>query len=281
MTASSVLCVVTNYKRPQNVVRIIDALDKQTVRPRIVVVDNNNPLTLKDGGDDLEIAMCANDQSKLIDDYWRVRENAGPPVRWAPALFRHDCEYVLFVDDDLLPGKRMVEFLLGQADGITTGLSTIGLKGRIFRRDAVSHHLQYRRANVRRNGKPSAVDITCRVHLTRMCHVRHAVRMTSELVLYANITGLGGGMAGVDDARKLASTHDDILLCMGIQDRTGCPSYIAAACDDPDCGWTELPAPHALNANPHHETDRTRLINAIERMGWRRPLAMEYTVNGK
>ena len=246
-TGNGVLAVVTNYKRPENVGKIVAALRNQTVPPTVVVVDNA-PAGLK--------SFCIN-----ADDVWRFTENHGPPCRWAPALMDLDHKYTLFLDDDLLPGPRAVEACLQAADELNDMFATLGVIGRRFTRDTKLGY-GYRRHNVSRCiGRMRCVDVTCRAHfivtdrLVKTLDLRNAL---FDQVEYCDIDSL--------------RIHDDILLCQSLQlGKRGYRSYLLRQSSDPEeslC-MKNLPAGKGVSSNPNHAADRTRLINYIAALGWR------------
>jgi hypothetical protein len=83
-----VTAFVPNWRRPANVRKIIPALRKQTVKPRIVLVDNSQ-------------GYITVDRSEQPDDVWKAPFNAGPFYKFLVA--KHYDGWLYFNDDDVVP----------------------------------------------------------------------------------------------------------------------------------------------------------------------------------
>lgn len=88
----SVTIVITNYLRPDNVVRLIDALCNQTVAPTIFVWDNSPTGEFDD---------------PRVDWMIRSSRNARCTPRWWMASHAQT-DFVLVHDDDLMPAHSQV-----------------------------------------------------------------------------------------------------------------------------------------------------------------------------
>lgn len=250
----SVLVVLINYRRPQNLLEILPAVRAQSEPCKIVVVDNHPESEPE--------CRLPSEVEASVDDVWRFKQNTGPSCRFAPALLTHDCEYVAFLDDDFVPAPRAIEHLLKTAKQVNDKFATIGEIGRIFPRAVDRGHLDYRYApkNVTRTEAPRQVDMTCRAHFVRAELVRHALDLKWDLLRrYANT-----------DYPQVLYTHDDILLCLGIQRATGYPSYMTPL-DPTDTAIIakELPGPNAVHHRPGHKKTRSRLVSRCGRLGWK------------
>lgn len=251
---TKVLAIVTNWRRPSNVNRIIESLAWQTVRPTIVVVDNSG------GGSYGPYGFC----HTSVDDIWTFDTNHGPPCRWAPALMDTEHRYALFIDDDLLPGKSLVESFVKAARGLQDGFTTIGAIGRNF--DVAcnlpkhSHRHVYRRRNVRRGiNSYVKVDMTCRVHFVHTRDVVRAVQLRHDVL---------ASQWDDPEIRDIVATHDDIFLCLGIQ-RAKYPQPCWLMPLGNSMHYTNLPAGReTVSARPTHTEHRTKLINYCHALGW-------------
>jgi hypothetical protein len=88
----SLTVILTNYKRPENVRRLIQALSQQTVKPTLFVWDNSSEQDCDD---------------PRIDWLIRSSQNAKCSPRWWMASHANT-DFVLIHDDDLLPSHPMV-----------------------------------------------------------------------------------------------------------------------------------------------------------------------------
>lgn len=91
-----VSAVVLNWKRPENVKRIVTALRQQSVPVHVTVVNQGEPLEVD------------------CDCYYYATCDFGPIGRYIPLLFCRE-DYTFFLDDDLLPATDTVEFFLANA----------------------------------------------------------------------------------------------------------------------------------------------------------------------
>lgn len=81
-----VTAILLQYKRPEKLARLIDALKGQTEKPEIMVIDNGpQPFTLREVG-----------------KYVRIPWNAGCWIRLAFARYTAT-DWIVFMDDDVLP----------------------------------------------------------------------------------------------------------------------------------------------------------------------------------
>jgi glycosyltransferase involved in cell wall biosynthesis len=258
-TVADVLVVLTNWKRPANVRLIVQAFLAQTVPVDIVVVDNSP----KDGESEFNEPELA---ARLLD-VWRFRDNAGPPCRFAPSFMRHSHRYILFHDDDLLPGPRAVEHLMEAAKRAGERFATIGQTGRRFeggpnsyRHPMPGYQWLYVPRNVKRSENLTPVDMTCRSHFVRADQMQHVLTFKWELLR----------TLGSEKVRPAIDVHDDLLLCLGIQKVKGWPSYLTHVGPPETCLRRQnLPAPYAVSERQPHHAERTDLIQWAELLGWR------------
>jgi len=261
---ASVLAILTNYARPQNIPIIVSALRQQTHPVDIVIVDNSPHCSCAMSH------VAAWDTSQIMD-VWRFTKNAGPPCRFAPALMQHDHSHVLFIDDDLVPGAHAVEHLIKTAELFDNEFATLGEIGRRVHggnRDYMASRgrgeWRYCTHNIRRRTWPFPVDITCRVHFVRADCVRHVLSMKWDILQH-----FGDDTAQEGDRRGWWR-EDDILLCTSIQRATGFASYLTPVADrNTYLRRRDLPAPGAHSSRTYHKTDRSRCVRMAVRVGWK------------
>ena len=272
---NKVLVIITNFMRPANVSRIIEAFAAQSVPCTIKVVDNSPR--------GAPLAEWWHYPAEKVADIWRFTENHGPPCRFAPALLDHTHPYTLFYDDDLLPGPLAVENLLEVAEKLNNNFANLGMIGRRFRppQDPRNGRGRYLPRNIERLQTPVAVDMTCRTHFVKTCDVRHAINFKWDLI----------DAAGKDISSHVF-VHDDMLLCLGIQHATGLGTYIIPACEpDRSLKIADLPDAHAVSIRRGdsemggykvHLNERSELVDLAERVGWKsRWATLETEMRGK
>lgn len=240
------LCVLTNWKRPQNVMECVDAWRPQV--DRLVVVDNA-PFNPNPANENVPYpfelySKYAADESNGLYDVWRWTENSGPPCRWAPALIDgHNFDYVVFADDDLIPVPDAVSKMLNRARVMDNAFSTIGTEGRDFRQSYMDKkYYTYKYGNA----PGPVVDLTVRMHFVRASLLYLALAYRTHLCERFG-----------DEARKLCSVHDDFLLCHGIRYKTRFPSMIipgliAKNLDDKE---------GAVHRRPGHIEERQKMVD--------------------
>lgn len=240
-----VTAIVTNWKRPGNVEAIVTALNRQSVRPNVVLVDNS------------ELGKFAAGLLQ-IGEYWRFPDR-GIVSRFAPALLDLTSEYTLFLDDDLLPGPRCVENLLSVAQNLYGHFSTIGQIGRIYHRvtnAGLAYEYKRRNAKIPQDESRAKVDLTCRAHFVRTSYLQESIKRLSHV---SRVVG-----------PAIARRHDDICLCQSIQRETGHPSYIVRVTPETALRAQDLPdGSVGASAAGSWTEDRTKLIDAFAGMGWR------------
>ncbi len=93
--------MLTLYKRPEKLVEQLDAIEKQTLKPREVLLfhDAANP--------PIDFELNENLRSRIAN-YIRVDKNVGVWGRFAGGLLAKS-KYICFFDDDTIPGNRWLE----------------------------------------------------------------------------------------------------------------------------------------------------------------------------
>lgn len=131
----SVTVVITNYLRPTNVERLIDALRRQTVKPTIFVWDNSPTM-------DFQVAQ--------VDWIIRSSKNTRCTPRWWMASHA-ETDFVLIHDDDLMPSHPKV--LAWTLDAATKAAPfAVGAAGVILKHNAgywESRHVGLRAKRIR------------------------------------------------------------------------------------------------------------------------------------
>lgn len=154
---AQVTAVLLNWKRPQNLPRLVSRLHEQSERPEVWVVNNAPEL-----------------QAFGADRVAHIPWNAGVSIRVLMAVYV-ETPWVLFVDDDLMPGDAgwLADALViaGRHDSVITGCwgRLLDLAPPHYRRDAMGHVdiikgrvMLFRRdllANVRLPAVPADLDV--------------------------------------------------------------------------------------------------------------------------
>lgn len=242
--------IVINWRRPDNIGRIVAALLAQT-KPidKITIVDNSpNGSLISNAG-------------RKVSVWYFPDDGIGPVCRFAPALLHCKYDYTMFVDDDLVPGRALHEQFLATARVLDNKFATIGDVARIYRQTGSlsKPSYYYVMSDVpRHDDKPRVVDLTCRGHFIRTSDVRYALEFRDKL--RQNYTD--------DDWLK----HDDILLCCGIQLFTGKPSYLLPTVSPHKkhrLVSTALNDDNAMSRQSNHHSVRNTLITRATSIGWR------------
>jgi len=233
-----VLAVVTNYNRPDNVMKICRELRGQPCD--VVVVDNAATP---------EKSVCSSVLTH-VRDIFRMNENYGPSCRFAAAaMLAHRYEYTWLLDDDFMPASWAVDTLKRLAEKLPLQWTTLGQVGRRFGVDREGKPY-YRKKNIGRNiGEMVPVDMTCRTHFFE----------SSRAIAALDQMGL---MAA---AGKLPLTwEDDMMLCLS---GTGC-SYLVPS-DQPIMMGNLPKGDDASGARPCHSANRTECARLSYELGWR------------
>lgn len=259
---SEVLIILTNFSRPQNMPRVIQAWREQTVKCKIVVADNSPGVGVDHGS-----SSYYSQELEGADDVWRWTENSGCPCWIAPAVMLYGHRYVLRADDDLLPGKRAVEHLLNTAKMLNDEFTTIGQVGRKFSRwmTEVDMGYGYDRKNVPMGGLPVKVDLTCRASFFKAESAMWIPVFRQTLLTHRN--------TDPELAKKLVGIHDDFLLCMGVQTWTGQPSYVIPQLLDQETLLVKenlKNGPESVWQRPNHYEERDQMLQLCHQVGWNR-----------
>jgi predicted O-methyltransferase YrrM len=228
--------IVVNYKRPRNVLRIVAALR-----------DQSEPcdVTLIDAAAGAEFALDQ-EAHEAADRVFSLDHNFGPYNRFVP-LAAFASEFTYFQDDDMVPGRRVIEHFLRAADTLGT-FGVLGQDGRIVDADGTYHVV-----GVPRTLDFQPVDIVCRGYFVRTSNLPAVVRQRFEMSLIPD-----------------ESLEDDLLLCTAMNMVCGLGNYLTPI--DPD-GETlmnrqELPDDFARCRRHGHARVRTEFCRAAMAVGW-------------
>jgi hypothetical protein len=236
--------VVINWKRPQNVLRIIGALRAQSVNCVITICD------AAQRGSEWELPPAARDQ---VDTVYHFSRDYGSLTRFIPSS-GYMQEYLLYLDDDLLPGRRAIEYLLNCAQRLPE-FGVLGEKGRTLKRDG-----KYRAIDApRRSEAFTEVDFIVRAGLVR----------TENLYC---IDLFRRRMRLMPGQNPDLTRHDDLLLCTALKTVKNLRCYLTPTrngMDDSRLFRQELPSPHAISSRPDHFQVRTQFLTKAREEGWR------------
>jgi glycosyltransferase involved in cell wall biosynthesis len=245
--------VLTSYKRPNNLPRVLNAVLNQTVpHTRLVLVDNS-PRQFHPSVKD----------TRAFDDVIRFEDNAGPCCRYFGAMFA-DTKYTLFLDDDMLVGNRFVEACYEAAKTVDDKFATISGIGRsthrnkAYRKDRTQQRIKMLKRNVKRLEKQRGIDVTCRGHFFHSTSIGYAVKYYQM----AKEQGLG----------KSVLRNDDMFLSLGSQLDTGFKSYMTGRLDnaaETSMNRKELASPFACSGNDDHRISRNAVVKFFLEQGWR------------
>ena len=234
----TVLGVVINWKRPQNVAKIANRLAAQC--SRVVIVDNSPD----------EFDCDGFEGDPFVDDVWRIFNNGGPQVRWLPALTANE-EFVFFVDDDLIPHENAVERLLAQHAQLSVRhpVGVIGSHARIL--DLPKYN--YREAMPTAGGVVP-VTMTCRLHFLKTSLLPHVLHMRFDM------------LKRFSDAHdvELINRHDDIVLCSGLA-KIGASHFSVGPLSDDILDIADV----GMCERRDHNAERRRMTKMAFDCGWR------------
>lgn len=244
----SVEVVVVHYKRPDNIPDIIHALRAQTANPRITLIDAHpsREFVLKPG-------------SPKADRTIELSHNFGGFNRYVP-LGAYQCDYTLFLDDDLVPAPRCVEHFLECAK-MRPGFGVMGQIGRVFPSGQINQ------TDTLRDNNFHKVDAVVRAYFVETCRLVSLSRMVWKL------KPMMGGETTIN--------HDDLLLCAALRLSGRDVLVTPDITPDAQVNSRELPAPYALCKRPEHSSERQEFLNQVQSIGWRSVAASSGAWNGR
>lgn len=231
----SVLSVIQNWRRPENVSLIASAVLDQTVKTHLVLVDCAS-------GTEWGLSPDIKGKADTIIEV--CGSNLGPCSRFIPPLLMCNFDCVMWYVDDHVPGREFCEFMLQKADELHWRFATLGQEGRAVSGGGLA------RSRVR----SGCADCIVTSELALIKNVSHAIAFRDDLVR---------------ENPNVSTFEDDLILCMGIQRATGYPSIVATAPSPGKCWNTRrLDAPHALCARPNHRELRNEFVRTAIDCGW-------------
>jgi SAM-dependent methyltransferase len=238
--------VIINYKRPQNIPDIINAFRAQTVPCHITLI--NAAPTAEFGLSEKVL--------KSVDHLYTWSHPFGPYNRYVPiAAYTH--EFTYFHDDDMLPGKRVLEHFLGVADT----LSDFGVLGQIGRNaDSTGAYVP---VAVSRKEWLVPVDFVVRGYFVPTQCLPAVIEHRHNL--------------GLDPDVDL---EDDLLLCTAMNTIHGLTNYLTPLDPDPETkiNRSGLKGDFARFRRAIHLGARTRFCRNAMEIGWI-PLCRREAVN--
>ncbi len=212
--------VITNWKRPANVKRIIERFRAQSI---------DCALTICEAGQG-EFAL-ESETLKEADNVYRFRENYGPFTRFIPsANYTH--KYTYFHDDDMLPGVKAIEHFTSAMEHFNEA-AALGQIGRLVRE-------KYDGRNVPRQEEAFIpVDMLVRGYCVRSEELVNLTRFQRRL--------------GIPHPRE-----DDMVLALAIHAFSDRKIFLTPTFGDVHqlMNVEELPCPHALSTAGRHYSDR-------------------------
>jgi len=235
--------IVLHWKRPQNLVTVLNAFRQQTIEHRLILADNHPSDEFAPPADALD--MC--------DDVFRWKTDYGPFGRLVPALLG-ETEWTYFHDDDAVPGRRCLEYYLESAREIGD-FATLGQQGRFCR--TARGRIRYSRRKIRPAVEPRPVDLCVQSHFLRTENLPFALEFRHAL----------WRRFGSD----VPAIHDDIMLCCGVQKATSHCSYLTRSFEDAENAYKQKPlrSPFAVAGRPGHYRDRSIMFRMAWEIGWR------------
>ena len=98
---NGVICVLNVFNRPQWFQEQLAAIKNQTVKPKKIIIWNNN--------DNINLNMFKSDPQILI---LSTSQNLGVWARFFSLYYLFNAKYICVFDDDTIPQKRWFENLL-------------------------------------------------------------------------------------------------------------------------------------------------------------------------
>lgn len=227
--------VLTNWRRPANIPRVRDSIRAQTERVRLTLIDAS------ERGNECDASR--------FDRVFRM-PNCGSWNRMVIAG-GYDCEYTLFIDDDVLAGPTMVEEFLRFADAVENKFAVLGFKGRRWTvaRDAQQGDRDGRDPReveiVDQPQEPTAVGWLARVYFLQTKDIHHGV----------------GERHRIGNRLRLPSVHIDAVLCLGITRATQQPCYVLPSV--PGMEWDALPANDAVWRQTQYSDSLRRTLEKL------------------
>jgi len=228
--------VIINWKRPKNVSKIVIALRNQTV-PCTITVCDCHPSD--------EFALSKRTLSK-IDRIYRWTHNLGAFSRYVP-LPSFDHQYTLFIDDDMLPGKKCLEYFLDCTTTIPK-FGVLGQLGRIIDKDGI-----YRPRDITRTEYFIETDFIIRAYFTETKNLHHLLKFRWHINYFNE-----------------ELPEDDLLLCASLKFYENLSCYLLPFNSDIETlvNKKELSTEYALSKRNNHISKRREFVKMLIEMGF-------------
>ena len=234
--------VIINWKRPKNVKIIVEAITEQTI-PCTLTICDCHPSS--------EFSLPPSTLKKA-DRLYRWTRNMGSFNRYLPmAAFDHS--YTLFLDDDLLPGRKCLEGFLKTAEKLNDVFGVLGQFGRM-----ISPTGQYLSNEVPRGIGIREVDIIVQAYFVKTKNLHNVLKFRWEIDYFED-----------------ELPEDDLLLCSSLKFYHDLRCYLLPRDESRESNidkWC-LNRDFALCDRPDHLLKRQQFINRIITHGWK-PLIM-------
>jgi len=234
---NSIEAVIINWKRPQNVARIVEALKFQTMPCTITICD------------------CHPESEFSLDDvtlkqtnriYQWNSHNCGAYSRYV-TVGGYDHEFTLFIDDDMLPGRRCVEHFIRNTRRLKE-FGVLGQLGRIIDSDDI-----YRPRDIPRAENFVQTDFVIRGYFVRTENLHYVSQFRWQMNYF-------------DEPLP----EDDLLLCAAMNICGNLSCYLTPHEEDVETllNKEELDSAHALSKRLDHRSNRTEFLRRARNAGW-------------
>ena len=229
--------VIINWMRPANVEKIIDALAEQTISCTITICDCHP----------YKKYALSEKALSTVNRLYRWTHNLGAYSRFVP-LASFDHTYTLFLDDDLLPGKKCLEGFLNAANKIGK-FGILGQLGRIIDEDGI-----YRPIDVERRDYFLETDFIIRAYFIETKYLHNIVKYRWKLNYFEEY-----------------HLEDDLLLCASIKYYENLPILLLPKNDDIEylVNREELNTNDALSKRIDHRKRRIAFVKRLMLNGWK------------
>jgi len=220
--------ILANWKRPENIKPILEAIAAQTM-PVSTLIVNAGSSNLKAMG-------------IRADQIVKLSKNEGSLNRFLASRFV-DTEYTYIHDDDMVPGERCLESLLWHYR-IAERPGILGQIGRNIEPDGLYRAI---------NAPAGPVDLVVRGYFMRTADLVHVDSLLAKFR---------------ECGQERPDLSDDILMGAAMRMAGLTNYVVEATNPQEKINKKELPAPHAVWQQPLHCERRTRLLKFLNLIGW-------------
>lgn len=228
--------VIINWKRPHNVAKIVEALRHQTVSCIITICD----CSVSE-----EFRLDVQTRSK-VNKIFSSNYNLGGFNRYVP-IGSFSETYTLFLDDDILPGKKCIETYLCAAQKCPD-FGVLGQIGRTLLRDNI-----YRPIDTILGSEFVETDFVIRAYFVKTRYLYNILKFKWHI----------GYM-------ETSLIEDDLLLCTSMQYYENLSCYLIPFNEDRETlvNKEELTNEHSLCSREDHYLIRSIFIKRALLYGW-------------